>query len=174
MPAGAHDDAGQMTVEVDGTDDPGRVRVRARVVYSNDFEPAPAATVAADAIAADGSVGATAPLAYDADGVYAGELALPGPGAWTVRVTATNPAATGDAAYTAPPPTTTPSTSPGTTRAPTASTKLTGEQSGADVGDSDDTPVGVLVAVGVAFAVLTAVWLFLRTRSRSGGRSAGD
>ena len=114
VPAGAHGDTGQMTVEVEPGSDADRVQVRARIVYANDFEPAPGAAVSADAVAPDGSVGVTAPLAYDADGVYAGELALPPGGPWTVRVTATNPVATGEAAYTSPPPTTTPATAPAT------------------------------------------------------------
>ena len=99
----------------------------------------------------------TAPLAYDADGVYAGELALPPGGPWTVRVTATDPAATGEAVYTPPPPTTTPATAPATTPAPSDDTRLTGERAGSG-SDSDDTPIGVLLAVAAAFVVLSGVW----------------
>jgi hypothetical protein len=167
VPVGAHGDTGQMTVEVEPGGDAGRVQVRARIVYADDFEPAPGATVSADAVAPDGSVGVAAPLVYDADGVYAGELALPPGGPWTVRVTATDPAATGEAAYTAR--TTTPTTASATTRGPSDDTRLTGER--AESGsNSDDTPIGVLLAVAAAFVVLSGVWFVLHRR-RSGNTS---
>jgi hypothetical protein len=174
VPAGAHGDTGQAIIEVEAGTDPARVRVRARLVYSNDFEPAPGAAVTADAVGADGSVGASAPLSYVADGVYAGELALPAPGAWTVRVTAADPAATAEAGYTAPPPTTAPPTSapPTTGDAPSEGTRLTGEQARSAPDGDDDTPIGVVLAVGAAFVFLCGVWFVLHRR-RSGNTSPG-
>jgi hypothetical protein len=171
VPAGAHGETGQLTVEVEAGDAPGMSRVRARLIYANDFEPAPGAAVSAEAVGADGAVGASTPLAYDADGVYAGELALPPGGPWTVRVNATNPVATGEVSYTPPPPT--PASAPATTRdAPSDGTRLTGERARSGSDGDDDTPVGVIIAVGAAFVVLCGVWFALHRR-RSGNSSPG-
>jgi len=173
VPAGAHSDTGQMTVEVEPANQADRVQVRARIVYANDFEPASAAVVNADAVAPDGSVAVSAPLRYDADGVYAGELTLPASGTWTVRVTATNPVAAGEAAYTPRPP---PASAPSSATADTPSDGTrTGERAGSASDGDDDTPVGVFIAVAAAFVFLCGVWFVLhRRRAATGSGPARD
>jgi hypothetical protein len=131
------------------------VQVRARLVYANDGDPAPGATVTVDALSADGVVAPAAALHDNGDGTYEGPLLLPTPGAWTIRFTATTPAAAGEMAYVAEPAPTTTST----TREP-------------DLDASGDGGGGaVLLGVagaGAAVLVLAAVVLLLVRRSRAG------
>jgi hypothetical protein len=81
---------------------PLEVSVRARLVYANDSEPAPGATVNVDAVAADGAATPPSPLRDNGDGTYEGVLTLPAAGNYTLRFTAATPLAAADAPYAAP------------------------------------------------------------------------
>lgn len=134
--------------------DPLTVSLRARLLYVNDNEPAPGATVTVDAVDPAGLALPAVTLTDNGDGTYQGTLALTAPGAWTLRFTATTPNAATEVAYTAEastktvPPTT-------TTRAPRAG--------GDDDDDGSGTAVLVLAVMAVA-AVVAGGWLLWRRR----------
>lgn len=138
--------------------DPLTVSLRARLLYVNDNEPAPGATVTVDAVGAGGVAVPPTSLTDNGDGTYEGTLVLTAPGAWTLRFTATTPNAATEVAYTAEAPTTTTAPPTTTTRAPRA-------------GDDDDgigTGILVLAVMAVA-AIVASGWLL---RRRRGGRTA--
>lgn len=90
--ASAHE--GKAIIAVEAAD-PGTglaVDYRIRVVWDNDLHPAKDATVTATGLAPDGTTTTPTVLAaVDADGRYAGSLAYPAPGEWTVRFTVVTP-----------------------------------------------------------------------------------
>ncbi|MGQ0803207.1 MAG: hypothetical protein ACT4PI_05030 [Actinomycetota bacterium] len=135
--------------------DPLTVSLRARLLYVNDNEPAPGATVTVDAIGPSGATVAPAPLTDNGDGTYQGALVLSASGAWTLRFTATTPNAATEVAYTAEAPT--------TTVLPTTTTRAT--RPGGDEDDDDGSGIGALVlAVMAVAAVVAGGWLFWRRR----------
>jgi hypothetical protein len=145
----AHGEDGTFTgLDAQPGEQPLSVSVRARLVYLNDAEPAPGATIVVEAIGPDGvAAAASPPLADEGDGTYGGSLVLPAAGAWTLRFTATTPNATADTTYTATTPTTT-APEPTTTTAP--------EPIGQTSPDDDDGGSGVVVIV-LAVAVIAVV-----------------
>jgi hypothetical protein len=157
LPAAAHGDDGVFA----GTEaTPGSglsVNVRARLVYANDNEPAPGAFVVVDAVDAAGMSTAPELLTDNRDGTYQGVLALPAPGAWTVRFQSMTPNATAEVAFTAPAPV-------GPTSAPT--TTATGStRNGSGNGDEDGGGSTVLVIVaGVTLAVGAVLVWYSRRR----------
>ena len=130
--------------------------MRARLVYANDSDPAPGATVTVDAVDAAGVVVPPAPLTDNGDGTYEGTLVLTAPGAWTVRFTAATPNAAAEVAYSADAPATT-TAPPVTTRAP---------RSGDDDDNGSGTGVLALVVMAVA-AIVAGGWLLWRRRART-------
>ncbi len=99
MVAAAHGDDGKMQVEATPT---GSLQafVRVTVIFENDSEVAIGAGVNVDATGPDGAIVALTPLVEVGDGRYEATLTFPWPGAWTVRATATDPAATGEVSVT--------------------------------------------------------------------------
>jgi hypothetical protein len=133
------------------------VSVRARLLYVNDDEPAPGATVTVDAVDAAGVVVPPAPLTDNGDGTYEGTLALTAPGAWTVRFTATTPNAAAEVAYSA--------DASATTTAPTTTTDRS-PRANSDSDDDNGSGTGVLVFAVLAVAALVAGgWLLWRRRA---------
>jgi hypothetical protein len=90
-PAGAHEGDAVITIEAAhpaGTS----VHYIVRVTWENDGHPAVDATVTATGVAADGTQLTPVTLTpADSDGRYAGIVAYPSAGAWTVRVTSVRP-----------------------------------------------------------------------------------
>jgi len=75
----------------------GRLELRVAVAHEADDHPAEGAIVDAVAVGPDGAASPAIPLAHTADvGVYAGTVALPVPGAWTLTVTSAFPPGTLD------------------------------------------------------------------------------
>ena len=110
-PALAHSDDGVFTgLDAVPGAQPLEVSVRARLVYANDRDPAPGATVSVDAVAADGAATPPSPLRDNGDGTYEGALTLPTAGNYTLRFTAATPLAAADAPYAATATTTTTTT----------------------------------------------------------------
>jgi len=150
-PAWAHGEDGTFTgLDAQPGDQSLSVSVRARLVYLNDAEPAPGATVVVEAIGPDGvAAAASPPLADEGDGTYAGSLTLPDAGAWTLRFTSTTPNGTADTAYTATAPTTTAPEPPTTTEPEPIG------QTGPDDDDGGGNGI-VLVAVVIGLVAVAA------------------
>ncbi|MFO7591031.1 MAG: hypothetical protein R6X23_09040, partial [Acidimicrobiia bacterium] len=99
-PAGvatAHGDEGKMQLEATASG-PLQAFVRATVIYENDSEVALGATVTVEASGPDGQSLPPTPLVEAGDGRYEATLTFPVAGAWTLRATAADPAATGEVA----------------------------------------------------------------------------
>lgn len=161
-PASAHSDDGVFAglEAVPGADDL-EVALRARLVYADDQDPAPGASVAVDGLGPGGLTAAATPLRDNGDGTYERSLALPAAGAWTLRFTASTPDATAETAYTAPEPT------PSTTAVTSAAGG--GPRRRADLGDDDDGGGSGPLVAGVVIAVLAtgagvAAFVVLRRR----------
>jgi len=179
--ANAHGDDGSL--EIVGADprEPMAVDYRVRLVYLDDGHPAADATVTVVAEGPDGATVAPVPLdAAGEEGVYAGVVHFPAPGAWTVRLTSLSPEASLERsetlapATTATPPTTgPPTTGPPTTGPPTTappstapftaapSTTPTTAIDGTAAGDQDDGGGGMnaaaLAGAGVAVVALGGI-----------------
>ena len=97
--AGAHSEQGLMKVRADPGDGDGTVVVRAELVYGNDLDAASSATVTVEAFGPNGAAIPATPLDAEGDGVYRTTLSLPVAGLWTVRATATGPAAVAEATF---------------------------------------------------------------------------
>lgn len=99
-PAGAHSADGVMGIEVTPGTAPLTAKVRVLLEYASDRHVVPGATVTATAAGPDGATVGPVPLDDRGEGSYEKILALPTAGAWTVTVTAVDPAATAAAAVT--------------------------------------------------------------------------
>lgn len=157
--AAAHGDEGRMQLEATAS---GSLQafVRATVIYENDSEVALGATVT---VAATGPAGQTVeptPLVEAGDGRYETTLTFPVAGAWTLQATATDPAATGEAAFTA-----------SETAAPATTSTLpeidVAEPRRATAPADDDgssliVPIVAVVAIGLGAAV--GAWVLQRRR----------
>lgn len=98
--AGAHGDDGLMKIEPTAGAQPLVVDVVVTIIYANDREPAEGASVSVDAIDSAGATTGPATLVDAGDGRYTGPVELPREGAWTLRASSTNPAASGELAIT--------------------------------------------------------------------------
>lgn len=162
-PAGvatAHGDEGKMQLEATVAG-PLEAFVRATVIYANDSEVALGATVTVEASGPDGQTVAATPLVEAGDGRYEATLTFPVGGAWTLRAAATDPAATGEVAFTA-----------SETAAPVTTTTVPeielAEPRRATAPDDDDggsslvVPIVVVVGIGLAGAI--GAWVLQRRR----------
>jgi hypothetical protein len=158
--ATAHGDEGKMQLEATASG-PLQAFVRATVIYENDSEVALGATVTVEASGPDGQSLPPTPLVEAGDGRYEATLTFPVAGAWTLRATAADPAATGEVAFTAtetavPVTTTTvPEVDVGEPRRATA-------PADDDEGSSLVVPIIVVVAIGLGAAI--GAWVFQRRR----------
>jgi hypothetical protein len=117
LPAGAHEGAGQLTVEQAQPGAERQIRYVVRLTWLNDGHAGLDATVTATVLAPDGTPQTPAALQpADQDGRYETTVTFPNPGAWTVRFTSVSPRATLQQPAVIEPPTTT------TTAATTTST----------------------------------------------------
>ena len=131
--------------------------MRSRLVYANDNDPAPGATVSVDAVGADGVATTPSPLRDNGDGTYEGTLMLAAPGDYTLRFTATTPLAGADAPYATPSATTATTTPVTSTRPP--------EVDESDDSGGDALPIVVAVAGVVVIAAGAAGFLLWRRRT---------
>lgn len=148
-PASAHDDQGVLAGEyvADPPDSP-QGTYRVRLTYENDGHPAEGATVTMSATDGGGGVVGPTPMSAVDVGEYEAAVTFPNPGAWTVTVVATTPAATFEQALTIAPPE--PST---TTTTSTASPK----QTIADTqGGDDDGGLGAGLWIGIVVTLVGA------------------
>lgn len=98
-----HDGVGVLVVEARQPVSPLEVGYVVRLSWSGDGHPANGATVTAHVVGTEGIVAPTTLVPHDADGRYAGTLAFPGPGVWTVRFASIGPDAAFDSFEAAPP-----------------------------------------------------------------------
>jgi hypothetical protein len=75
------------------------VEVHARLVYANDGDPVPSASVTVDALGPDGTTVPAVPMVSQGNGAYTAELNLPGAGRWTVRAASTSPDAAAEVGF---------------------------------------------------------------------------
>lgn len=158
--ASAHEDTGQMEIVRAESDAPLSIAVEVRIIYPNDGDPAEEATVTAVAEQPGGPAVAPVSLRESAPGVYGGQVTVPQPGAWNVRVTSLSPAATAEATVdVAAPATTSTTASPATT-----ATTLPGSEDD----DAGVAPALIAVAVLVAAGLGLTFWLGVRRRRNTG------
>ena len=170
--AAAHEGEGVLTVEVQEPI-PSGARLVVGLVWANDGHPAVDATVTATPVAPDGAPGTPVVLTEVDGGAgrYQGEVPLPAPGTWTVRVTAVSPAATVELSQVvAAPSGTEPSTTASTQTAPTTADRpATAEVDGEETAAGDDGGSGAAAAIAIAVlvvVVVAAVAGFSRSRRR--------
>lgn len=163
--ASAHEDTGQMEIVRAESDAPLSIAVEVRIIYPNDGDPAEEATVTAVAEQPGGPAVAPVSLRESAPGVYGGQVTVPQPGAWNVRVTSLSPAATAEATVDVAAPATTSTTlTPSTTASPaTTATTVPGSEDD-DAGVAPALAVAVLVAAGLGLTF----WLGVRRRRNTG------
>lgn len=175
-PALAHDEQGEMTVTAAEQLDGGRLRVEVGIVYTNDGHPAEEATVTATLTGPSGEAVGPVPLErQEGTSLYRAEIEVPSPGAWTVALSATNPAATAEtsidvAARTTTPPTDDTAPPPDATTPATVADDEPGVASPVAVAADDDGGGGngaLLAAVVIAAVALVALvaWALVRRRS---------
>jgi hypothetical protein len=170
-PAAAHDDDGQMTVTVAEPAGPDQVRVEVGLVYTGDGHLAEEAVVSATLNRADGQVVGPVDLARASGSLYGAEIAVPGPGAWQVAVTSTNPTATAEAVVdvAAPPDESPPSASPDATTSPDATapgpTTAVASPPATAPDDDDRARVGLVAIVVVVILAAGAGYWWYRRRS---------
>ena len=123
--------------------------VRATVIFENDTEVAVDATVFVDATGPDGATVPATPLVEAGDGRYEATLTFPVAGAWTLRATATDPAATAEVAFAA-----TETAAPATTT--TAPDVEVAEPRRATAPDDDDDGSSLAVPI-IAIAAIAAI-----------------
>ena len=99
----AHDGVGVLAVEARQPASALEVGYVVRLSWSGDGHPANGAVVTAHVVGTEGFVAPTTLVPHDADGRYAGTLAFPGPGVWTVRFTSKGPEAVFDSFEAVPP-----------------------------------------------------------------------
>ena len=99
-PASAHSASGVMGIEVTPGPAPLTAEVRVLLEYANDRHVVPGATVTATASGPDGAAVGPVTLADRGEGSYSAVLTMPAAGAWTVTVTAADPAAAATEAVT--------------------------------------------------------------------------
>lgn len=162
-PAAAHEGAGALEVLSADPAGPLAVSYRVRLTFRADGHPARDATVTAVALTPDGSSSTPQQLGPTAEeGVYAGTVTFPQPGAWTVRFTSVTPGATLERPETVTAPPTTASTRASTTTtlasAPPTATR--------DAGGSGSNVPALPVAVIAGAAVLAALTLGWRRQAR--------
>lgn len=158
VPAGAHGATGTLGLEATPGTAPLTARVRALLEYSNDREVAPGATVTVGGRDATGQTVGPQALADQGRGLYEATLTLPAAGAWTLTVTAVNPAATAQTSVTvsaSAPAATTPTTAPGDVR--TSSDEAAADRADQDSTNASDDGVSVVVVVGIMLVVGIAI-----------------
>lgn len=167
-PALAHGDDGTLEV-LDAVPTPAgdAVTYTVELTYANDGDPVEGADVSATVRAPGADPRPPITLASIGEGWYAGSVAFPGPGRWTVAFAAVEPAAAVEATYVVPAtptPTPTPTTvAPApTTTAPQVDATLADDESDLDEGP----PAGLIVGVVFAGAALVAVVVILILRRR--------
>lgn len=165
--AGAHGDEGTMAVTVAEQSGPSTVHVEVGITYANDDDLAQEATVTATLTAPDGTEVGPVPLTLvdETSSKYGADVAVPGPGTWTLAVTSTGPEATATGSVTvtrdAPAtsrPTTTTTRGPGTTSGPTV--PVDPEEATSDEG-------GVVLPLVIAAGAAAAVGGYVVARRRS-------
>jgi hypothetical protein len=170
-PAGAHSEAGEMTVIV-AEQVGSAVRVEVGIVFTTDGRVAEEATVTATLSDPAGSTVGPQALARISGGRYGADVPVSAGGPWTATVSSTDPAASAEQPVTVEEPVAT------TTSAPVATTTTTGAPSTDLASSSTESPSGgtspwVWVAVAVvalALAVVAGVAVGVtRSRSRPGG-----
>lgn len=122
-PASAHSDEGEMTVTVVEQGSGDSIILEVGIVYSDDGHLAEEASVSATLTGPGGEIVGPVDLARIAGARYGAEVAVSGPGEWSVMITSENPTAEAEASVTlAEPVTTTTTSSTTTTTAPTTTT----------------------------------------------------
>jgi hypothetical protein len=164
--AGAHGQAGEITVLDASPAGPLAVTVEVGIVFGNDGDPAEGATVTATLTGPGGAEVGPVPLPAVRGARYGSTIEVPAPGPWTVAVASTDPAGTASAAVevpTAPATTTTMTTTTTTAPAPgtTAATVAPAGEDGPNRG------LIVLATLAIAAAVVVVVLLIRRGRTRA-------
>lgn len=158
--ATAHGDEGKMQLEATAS---GSLQafVRATVIFENDSEVALGATVTVEASGPDGQTVPATPLVEAGDGRYEATLTFPVAGAWTLRATATDPAATGEVAFTATE-TAAPVTTTTVPEVDVAEPRRATAPADDDEGSSLVVPIVVVVVIGLGAAI--GAWVLQRRR----------
>ena len=99
----AHEGVGVLVVEARQPVSTLEVAYVVRLSWSGDGHPANGAAVTAQVVGVEGVLPPATLLPQDDDGRYAGTLAFPGPGVWTVRFTSIGPDGVFDSFEAAPP-----------------------------------------------------------------------
>lgn len=183
-PAGAHSDAGTMTITTAEQIDPTTVRVEAGIVFANDGHLALDASVSATLTGPAGATVGPTPLAKQPGNtsLYRADIAVPGPGSWAVAVSSTDPTSQATATVevaaqpstttgpstTSTPPTTasgaaTASAAPGTTGAQLSAASAAAPTS--DAGGSTSSAALIVVAVVAVVALGVGGVVLARRRS---------
>ncbi|MGH9024733.1 MAG: hypothetical protein ACRDWD_01245 [Acidimicrobiia bacterium] len=156
VPAAAHDDQGVLAGEyVANPPDAPEGNYRVRLTFQNDGHPAEGATVTMSAADGTGGVIAPTPMSAVDAGEYEAAVSFPNPGAWTVTVVASSPAATFEQALTIaePPASTTTSTTKVDTRPIDAS-----DSSGDGGGIGAGLWIGIVATLIAAAVVAFVLW----------------
>ncbi|MBM3661696.1 MAG: hypothetical protein FJW94_02210 [Actinobacteria bacterium] len=171
--AGAHGGPVQLEV-LDVETGPGTVRIEVRLSYTGDGHGvADAAVTVAGEVAGEPGGAPLTPVSLEPsgdEGVYAGDIAVPVPGTWSLRVTSAQPTASVALDVEVPvPATTAPATTAPATTAPATTTPVAQSPvSATSTGETSSSPWW-WIAGGAAAAVAVGLGIvFVRQASRPG------